>query len=250
MQDFLLFFCIYFTFVFVVFPARSTSSGPHGSLGSHSGGRKPPASSKRAAEGSPAPSHRWGARSVRASGCVRGARGGAGARTGRSRERSGGGERGGGGGCVPAGPSRARRKERRLLGAARDLDRDPPRGSGRRKRELRGRVSGRRRQWEEQEGGPGAGRGNRWPGRALCVPSLSCPHAVRRRRHEPGNRRHGAGARQCGVWGSPSPDLTKGAWPLPAGGLEIGAQLPGPGFWGVYHFILFPMSFRGLRLGA
>lgn len=99
-------------------------------------------------------------------------------------------------------------------------------------------------------GRPGAGRGNRWPGQALCVPSLSCPRVVRRRRQESGDRRHGAGARQCGMWGSPSPDLTKGAWSQPAGGLEIRTEPRDPDFLGVYRFILLPMSFRGLRLGA
>lgn len=88
-------------------------------------------------------------------------------------------------------------------------------------------------------GRPGAGRGNRWPGPALCVPSLSCPNVVRRPRQKPGDRRHGAGARQCGVWGSPSPDLTKGAWPLPAGGLEIGVQPQGPRFLGGFTVSFF-----------
>lgn len=181
---------------------------------------------------------------MRASGCVRGARGGAGARTGRSRERSGGGERGGGGGCVPAGPSRARRKERRPLGAARDLDRDPPRGSGRRKRELRGRVSGRRWQWEEQEGGPGAGRGEQVAGQgALCpFPELSPrrPEAEARAR-EPQARGWGAAVRGVGV---PQPRFNKGRVAPARGRPRDRGPAPGTRILGGLPFHSFPHVFQ------
>ncbi|XP_051006810.1 keratin, type I cytoskeletal 9-like [Acomys russatus] len=110
------------------------------------------AAGRRVTGGARARCGRVGVCGVRAAGRERGA--------GRSRERSGGGGGRGGGGCVPAGPSCARGKERRPLGAVRDPD--PPRGSGCREQELRGWRSAAwcmRGPQRRGGGGDGSGRG-------------------------------------------------------------------------------------------
>lgn len=178
---------------------------------------------------------------MRASGCVRGARGGAGARTGRSRERSGGGGRGGGGGCVPAGPSCARSKEQRPLGAARD--RDPPRGSGHRERELRGRVSGRRRQWRSgRPAGRRAGEQVAGPG-ALCpFPELS-PRRPEAEAGARGPQARGWGAAMRGV-GVPQPRLNKGRMAHARRRPRDRGRARGPRFFGGLPFHSSPHVFQ------
>lgn len=190
-------------FCFVVFPVLNTPPGPRRSLGSQSGdeslqllrsGRQR-AAGRRVTGGARAQCGRVGVCGVRAAGRERGA--------GRSRERSGGGGgRRGGGGCVPAGPSCARGEERRPPGSARD--RDPPRGTGRTDRELRGRVSGGRSRREEREGGPapGGGTGGRG-GRFVSLPS-AVPASSGGGGWSPGSAGTGLGRGSAGRGGPPA----------------------------------------------